>query len=277
MGHRFLDRGLVARALPALLAPAHHDQQRVVDRDAESDERDQVLDRDRDIGDVRQRPDQQERRRDRNSRHQQRHEGRQRAEHEGEHDQRTRTRDQHLGEGAHARVAVAAGGVGAQGLEARHPDRRPGDRDPVERRSGPTGLRLADLERGPFRNQDERIGRAAVAGHERRITRRCVRGDARPRQRLLHLREGGVELRSNPGRVDRRLFRQRHHRHDRRHVSPVAEERRDLAVRLEPLPARHGELLRERVPRGLERGDRGNCDEDPDARHQPSVGEDPPG
>ena len=44
-------------AVRELLAEAEDHQQRVVDRDAEPDERDEELDDDRDVGDVRQRPD----------------------------------------------------------------------------------------------------------------------------------------------------------------------------------------------------------------------------
>ena len=44
--HRVRDGGLVGRAAEPLLAPAHDDEQRVVDRDAEPDERDQELDDD---------------------------------------------------------------------------------------------------------------------------------------------------------------------------------------------------------------------------------------
>ena len=41
--HRGHDRRLTAQAPGTFLAPAHHDQQRVVDRDAEADQRNQVL------------------------------------------------------------------------------------------------------------------------------------------------------------------------------------------------------------------------------------------
>ena len=66
-----------------LLAEAEDHQQRVVDRHAEPDERDQELDDDRDVGDVGQRPDERERGQDRARRDQQRHRDRgQRAEDE---------------------------------------------------------------------------------------------------------------------------------------------------------------------------------------------------
>ena len=61
MLHRLDDGCLVARAwAQALLAPAHDDEQRVVDGDGQADQRGEELHDDRDVGDGRQRPDQQE-------------------------------------------------------------------------------------------------------------------------------------------------------------------------------------------------------------------------
>ena len=53
------------QAVGHLLAEAEDHQQRVVDRDPEPDERDEELDDDRDVGDVRQAEDAEERRQDR--------------------------------------------------------------------------------------------------------------------------------------------------------------------------------------------------------------------
>ena len=55
--HRLDERGLDVFALAQLVAEAEDHQQRVVDRDAEPDERDQELDDDRDVRDVGQDPD----------------------------------------------------------------------------------------------------------------------------------------------------------------------------------------------------------------------------
>lgn len=71
---RPLDGDLVADPAPPLLAPAHHYEERVVDREPEADQHDQELDGDRHLGDLGERPDDQEGGRDRNCRHQQRHE-----------------------------------------------------------------------------------------------------------------------------------------------------------------------------------------------------------
>ena len=83
--------------------------QRVVDRDAEPDQRDQELHDRRDVGDLREPVDGQERGHDRRDRHQQRHEREQRAEHEGEHEQRAEAADQRLEEHARAVAAAASG------------------------------------------------------------------------------------------------------------------------------------------------------------------------
>ena len=91
----------------ALLAPADDDEERVVDRDAEPDERDEELDDHGDVGDAGERPDEQERRRDRDERHQQRHDRHERAEDEDQDEQGAERAEQRLDEhpGA-ARVAV---------------------------------------------------------------------------------------------------------------------------------------------------------------------------
>ena len=84
-----------ARPLP-LLAPADDDEERVVDRDPEPDQRDEELDDHGDVGDARERPDQQERRRDRDERHQQRHDRHERAEDEDEDEERAQRAEQRL-------------------------------------------------------------------------------------------------------------------------------------------------------------------------------------
>ena len=91
-------------ALAQLVAEAHDHQQRVVDRDAEPDERDQELDDDRDVGDVGQAQHEREGVEDRGDRDGERHQhGGQRAEHEQQDDQRADPADQRLGEHARRR------------------------------------------------------------------------------------------------------------------------------------------------------------------------------
>jgi hypothetical protein len=82
-------------ALP-LLAPAGHQQQRVVHRHPQPDQGDQVLHQEADLGDLGQAKDGQEGCQDRDGGDQQRHEGQQRPEHEGEHHQGAEGADQRL-------------------------------------------------------------------------------------------------------------------------------------------------------------------------------------
>ena len=72
--HRPLHRLVAAAAVRALLAPARDDDQRVVDRHAEPDQRDQELDDRRDGGQLGQPEQQQEGRHDRDDRHHERDE-----------------------------------------------------------------------------------------------------------------------------------------------------------------------------------------------------------
>ena len=107
MGHRLGERGLEVLACGEFLAEAENHQERVVDRDAETDQRDQELHDDRDVCDVRQAPDERERVQDRGQRNRQRHrDGGNRSEDEEQDDERPTAADQGLGE--HARAAAAA-------------------------------------------------------------------------------------------------------------------------------------------------------------------------
>ena len=85
MPHCIADGGLVCDlSASPFLAPAHDDEERIVDRDPEPDKRDQELDDHGDVRDVRDRPDEQKRRRDGDGRHQQRHDRHERPEDEDE-------------------------------------------------------------------------------------------------------------------------------------------------------------------------------------------------
>ena len=92
----------------ALLAPAGDDQQRVVDRDAETDQRDQELDHERYVGERGQAEDEKECRQDRHRRDQQRHESQERGEDEGQHDEGAKRADQGLDEDAGAAAVTAS-------------------------------------------------------------------------------------------------------------------------------------------------------------------------
>ncbi len=164
--HRVAHGGVVAHPVRlALLAPARHHDERVVDRDPEADQADEELDDDRDVGDARERPEQQEGRRDRDERHQQRHHGHERGEHERENHERADRSGQRLHEDAGARLRIARSG--AQRVEAGHVDVSPADRDAGERdlRRARLGLALADASER--RDVDESERRAAVIRDER--------------------------------------------------------------------------------------------------------------
>ena len=108
MGHRLDQRRLDGAAFAELVAEPEDHQQGVVDGDTETDQCDQELDDDRDIGDVGQRQDQSKRVEDRRQGDHQRHQhGRQRPKHEQQDDQRAEPADHGLEQ--HARPAT--GGV----------------------------------------------------------------------------------------------------------------------------------------------------------------------
>ena len=71
----------------ALLAPSRDHEQRVVDRDAEPDQRDEELHDEADVGERRQHEHQHERRQDRHRGDEQRQQGEERREHEQQHEQ----------------------------------------------------------------------------------------------------------------------------------------------------------------------------------------------
>ena len=192
--HRGDDRVGVRAAVVALLAPARDDEQRVVDRDAEADERDEELHDRGDVADVRQPEHDQQRGQDRERGHQERQEREQRREHEGEHGQRAERAEERLREHA-GPVGRAAG---RELLQAR-------GRDVVARgqRASQHPGRLVAHGRvaEPFRAraEDERERRAAVVGDEAPVVRGGEVDDARLRQLRPYLRERGGE----PRRVGR--------------------------------------------------------------------------
>ena len=184
--HRAL-HGLVARAaVRALLAPARDDDQRVVDRHAEADQRDQELHDRRDGRQLGQPEQQQERGQDRDDRHQQRHDREERGEDERQHDERA--------EAAEHRLERARRGPRSR---RRCPPRA--RRSPVRwhaarrRRVASRSAALAAFSAGGVLAEgrvrvgsriDERERRAAVVGDEGRVAGRGVGGDPRARQRL---------------------------------------------------------------------------------------------
>ena len=199
MPHRVAHRRLVGHAgLLAFLAPADHDEQRVVDRDAEPDQRDEELDDERDVGDAGERPDQQEGRGDRDERHEQRHERHERAKDEGQHEERTQGRQQGADEDAGAVGLVLACG-GAQGVEPRHLDGRAGDRDVLQRRLRRLRLLPTGIGAALGRDVDEGEGRAPVVGDEGPVAGGGIRGGPGPGTAAWTFATAASSWRAMPG------------------------------------------------------------------------------
>jgi hypothetical protein len=160
----------------ALLAPASDDQQRVVDRDTQTDERDQEPDDARDVGDRRQAQHDEEARHDRDQRDQQRNERQERPEHEREHEQRADGSEQCLGQEAEpARLPRR----GRERIEAAEADGRTCHGGAAQRRAQrPLCLRVLPEAVGLLRGIGDEERGAAVARDERAAARRGVRGDA---------------------------------------------------------------------------------------------------
>ena len=134
---------VVRRArLLAFLAPADDDQQRVVDRDSEPDQRDQELHDHGDVGDAVSGQIEQERRRDRDDRHQQRDDRGERAEDEDEHEQRAECGEQRPEEHARSRSLRVVAGC-AERVEPGDPHACAADRDAGERLLREPRFRLA--------------------------------------------------------------------------------------------------------------------------------------
>ena len=160
--HRLLHRLVTAAPVRALLAPARGDDQRVVDRHAQAEQRDQEL-HDRGHGGELGEPEQeQERGHDRHERHEDRQDRQERREHEREHRERAERAEHRLEQQAGA-VAVRAA-VLEERVESGQVHRLARDRAcPSARRSPPSPP--AGSHRTPSR------GRAAG----RRARRSCGR------------------------------------------------------------------------------------------------------
>jgi hypothetical protein len=157
------DGPLVAHALsPALLTPAHDDEQRVVDGDRQADQGDQELDDDRDIGRTRQRPDQQEGRRDGDQSHEERHQGHERSEDEGQDQQGAAAGDQGLERETRPTFLATVCSIGAQGVQPGHLDRRSAHGDAVHGFLCRACLGLARIDAALGRDVDQGERRTSV-------------------------------------------------------------------------------------------------------------------
>ncbi len=191
--HGHHDRVVVVPPVRALLAPSGDDEQRVVDRDAEADERDEELHDEAHVGDVGRGEDDAERREDRDPCHDERDHREERGEDEGEDDHRAEGAEERLDE--QARGLGVVGALGEQVVAADLPvetgllarvleDRTDRDVDAL----------LVEGQEG--RRVDERVGRAPVVGEEHVVL--CLR-------EVDHSHVGHVGLDAVEHRVDLRL------------------------------------------------------------------------
>ena len=185
-----------------LLAETEDHQQRIVDRDAETDERDQELDDERDVRHVGHCPDQREGVEDRRDGDEQRHrDRRQRAEDEEQDDQRSQSADQRLEQDARP-VRVAPGRVGVERIVARQVRLRSRRRESFQRRARRFQAldhvearipRRKDLgeRRVPVGREVHRVvGREVVAVTTARVLRRGLRESLRDAGNLRHVAAG---------------------------------------------------------------------------------------
>ena len=172
--HRLLNRLVAAAPVRALLAPARDDDQRVVDRHTEPEQRDQELHDRGDRGELGEPEQQQERGHDRDDRHEDRDDRQERREHEREHRERAEPAEHRLEQQAGALAVRAA--VLEQRVEAGQVHRLAGDRGALQRRArrllGPAGS-----HRRPS------PGRAAGRRARRSCGRRSRRRSCRPWRR----------------------------------------------------------------------------------------------
>ena len=189
---------LVLQAAFALFAPACDDQQRVVDRDAQPDECDQILEKAVHGDALLEAEHEQVGREDRRQRHQQRDDRNRRPKYERQDDERPEGADQRLDQHARAAPTPAAGRL--QRLEPGHGHRSARRRGGPQRRLDP--FKDARPERNVrVRHVDQRPRRAPVRRDELRVVGIRVVSDAnmpsmvggfeRPRRQRL---PGGVRI-----------------------------------------------------------------------------------
>ena len=163
VGHRLDERRLDVVPVAELIAEAEDHQQRVVDRHAEADQRDQELDDDRDVRDVGQRPHQGEGVEDRRHRDGDRHQhGGQRAEDEEQDHERAEASDHGLEQ--HARAAASMRARLLERVMAGHLHSRSGRQAGRRGRAHALGTALR-VELGQPGRVDLLEGRVPVARH----------------------------------------------------------------------------------------------------------------
>jgi hypothetical protein len=234
--HRLDERRLDVLALAQFVAEAEDHQQRVVDRHAEADERDQELHDDRDVRDVGQAPDQREGVEDRGHRDHDRHQHRrQRPEDEEQDHERAEAADHPLEQDAR----TAPGAVRARFFERIVAGDLDGDaRRQTGRRGRAHALGAAlRVELRDARRVDLLEGRVPVARHVHQAAGREVRARARAR----HRRRGAPHRLRD--RVAFRCVTARVEDDDVRRANAGAERLQGSLVRLIGRLAGNGEAL----------------------------------
>ena len=229
-GHRGPDRRVFVGPAFSLLPPPHDDQQRVVDGDAQPDQRDDELHDERDLGDRRQRAQRQERGKDRDGGDEHRDQGGEACEHDHQHDQGAHPAEDRLDQDACATSA----GVFVEGVDA-------GDAD-AGGVGGPCQCR--DRLRVGVRGRPTR-GWNTSAVAVRPSWERSVRP---PRSRGTATRAPGTAAATRAKRrVASSASRARVDEHERGHHASGAKRAHDFLVGFEPRTPRCREGLRQRV------------------------------
>jgi len=175
MRHRLDQSGLDVLAGGQLLAEAEDHQQRVIDRDAETDECNQELDDDRDVREVGQQPHDRERVEDRRDRNRERNRDRRdRPEHEEKDHERSEAADQRLRQDTRPAAAAARGVVERQQARERSLDPRRTFAFSAARTASMCGLAR---ERVLSRRIDLGEGRVPIARDVEEVVRIEVRAD----------------------------------------------------------------------------------------------------
>ena len=267
--HRHDDRGMVVEAVRTLLAPPVDDEQRVVDRDTEPDQRDEELDDEAHVEDVGPQEHDRERRQDRHGRDEQGNEREQRREQEQQHRQRAEPGQDRVDE--QARLLGVLGPLGEQVVAGDAPlEPGLGARFVEDGLHGDVGADVGEaLER---LGVDQRVGGAAVLGQEDRVTGVGVADHAGGRQRLADLvedRGDAVELGVDGGALG--------HRHDgdgRRVGAPVVERLEDLLLGLVARLPGQREVDREPLGGAAGGGPADHEHHEPEQHHQAPVVQD---
>jgi hypothetical protein len=257
----------------SLLAPARDDQQRVVNRDAEPDEGDEVLDQVVHRDHLLESEHEQEGREDRGKRHQQRHDGDRGPVHECEDDERAERSDQRLDQ--HARAGACAAPGRLKRLEPSHGHRRASWSCRPQR--GLDALEHASPEWDVgIGHVDQRPRRSAVARDELRVVGRREVGHAEVPRAIGRGERAGRD-RPARGLLHALPCRQAQHGDGRLLVSVQAETLADVLVGFGARGSRRCDRVREGSRGGRGGYAAGDGQQDPTQKHEAPVMQSEPG